>query len=63
VIPWYTTGNMTIYGKDGKPESTSMTATHVTVTGLATKFENVGHTVYKNTLFTPTNFLDQYKLL
>lgn len=54
---------MTIYGKDGKHESTSMTVIHITVTGLATKFENVGHTVYKETLFTPTNLLDQYKLL
>jgi hypothetical protein len=54
---------MTIYGKDGKQESTSMTAIHATVTGLAIKFENMGHTVFKETLFTPTDLLDQHKLL
>jgi len=54
---------MTIYGKDGKHESTSMTVIHVTVTGLATKFENVSHIVHKETLFTPTDLLDQHKLL
>jgi hypothetical protein len=54
---------MTIYGKDGKHKSTSMTVIHITVTGLATKFENVGHTVHKETLFTPTDLPDQYKPL
>jgi len=40
-----------------------MTFIHITVTGLATKFETVSHTVYKETLFTPTDLLDQHKLL
>jgi len=53
---------MTMYGKDVKHESTSMTVIHISVTGLAMKFENVGHTVYKEILFTPTDLLDQYKL-
>jgi len=39
-----------------------MTVIHISVTGLAMKFENVGHIVYKEILFTPTDLLDQYKL-
>jgi hypothetical protein len=54
---------MTTDSKDGKHESASMTVIHITVTGLAMKFENLGHTVYKDTLFTPTDLLDQYKVL
>jgi hypothetical protein len=54
---------MTTYGKDGKHESISRTVIPVTVTGLTMKFENVAHTVYKETLFIPTDLLDQYKLL
>jgi hypothetical protein len=41
------TYNMTVYlGKDRKHVTSSMTATHANVSGLAARIEHVGHKLY-----------------
>ena len=55
--------NMTVYaGKDRKHVTPSMTATHVTVTELTVRIENVGHTLYMdNILSSPSDNLHTKK--
>ena len=47
------TNKMTVYVcKDRKRVTPSMTATHVTVTELIAKSENVGHSLYTGNVFS-----------
>jgi len=54
------TYNMIVYlGKDRKCATTSMIATHATVTGLAARIEHVGHRLYMDNFFSsPSLFGD-----
>ena len=53
------TYNMTVYlGKDRKRVTTSMTATHANVTGLAARIEHVGQKLYMNSFFSSPALVD-----
>jgi hypothetical protein len=50
--------NMTVYlGKDRKLATPTMTATHVTVTGLTGRIENLGHKLYMDSFFSLHKYL------
>jgi hypothetical protein len=53
------TYNISAYlGRDRKCTSATMTATHTTVSGLTTKFENMGHKLYMGNFFSSPDLID-----
>jgi len=55
----YLGNDMIVYlGKDRKCATTSMTATHATVTGLAARIEHVGHRLYMDSFFSSPALFD-----
>jgi hypothetical protein len=51
--------NMTMFlGKDGNRATPSLTATLATVSGLATRIENVGHKLYMDIFFSSPALFD-----